>query len=118
MRIGELTLTNQRILTMPWPTSYPFDGFLGADLFEKFVVTIDFARSIVTLTSPTQFSTPPTGELSTVEVEKRDSGNQSGDRWHHWLVQSRHWLQWLSGAVRGIRRAAQKVRGQNHLPFN
>lgn len=63
MRIGALTLTNQRVLVTPWPTSYPFDGFLGADLFKQFVVMIDFARSVVTLTLPTQFSPPPTGEL-------------------------------------------------------
>jgi Aspartyl protease len=68
--VGELTLRNQRIFVMPFPASYPFDGFLGADLFKQFVVTIDFARSVVTLGSPLQFSAPVPGEL--VPLKMRD----------------------------------------------
>lgn len=60
---GELKLSNQRMFVTPWPASYPFDGILGASLFEQFVVTIDFACSIVTLTPPAQFVAPRSGEL-------------------------------------------------------
>jgi hypothetical protein len=70
LRIGELTFSNQRIFVTPLPASYPFDGFLGADLFKQFVVTIDFARAVVTLTPPAQFSKPDTGEL--VPLKLRD----------------------------------------------
>lgn len=60
---GELKLSNQRIFVTRFPASYPFDGFLGADLFEQFVVTIDFARLLVTLTPPSQFMAPRSGEI-------------------------------------------------------
>ena len=40
IRIGELIPNSQRIFVTPFPASYPFDGFLGADLFKQFVVTI------------------------------------------------------------------------------
>jgi hypothetical protein len=68
---GELRLKNQRIFVTPLPASYPFDGFLGAPLFEQFVVTIDFARSVVTLTPPSQFATPHSGELIPLKLRDR-----------------------------------------------
>jgi hypothetical protein len=71
LRAGELTLTNQRIFVTPLPASYSFDGFLGANLFEQFVVTIDFERSVVTLTAPSQFSPPHTGELVPLKLRNR-----------------------------------------------
>lgn len=68
---GELKLRNQRMFVMRLPASYPFDGFLGASLFEQFVVTIDFARSIVTLTPPAQFLTPRSGELVPMKLHEK-----------------------------------------------
>jgi predicted aspartyl protease len=70
LRIGELTFSNQRIFVTPLPASYPFDGLLGADLFKRFVVTIDFARAVVTLTPPAQFSKPDTGELVPLKLRE------------------------------------------------
>jgi hypothetical protein len=70
LRAGELMLRHQRMFVTPLPATYPFDGFLGANLFEQFVVTIDFARSIVTLTPPAQFVAPRSGEL--VPMKLRD----------------------------------------------
>jgi hypothetical protein len=67
---GELTLSHQRIFVTPLPASYPFDGFLGAILFEQFVVTIDFARSVVTLTPPAQYLAPRSGEI--IPLKLRD----------------------------------------------
>jgi hypothetical protein len=71
LKAGELTLTNQRIIVTPLPASYPFDGFLGANLFEQFVVTIDFARSVVTFTPPLQFLAPRSGELVPMKLRDR-----------------------------------------------
>ena len=71
LSVGELKLGNQRIFVTPFPASYPFDGFLGADLFEQFVVTIDFTRSLVTLTPPAQFVAPRSGELVPMKLRDR-----------------------------------------------
>src|SRR5437763_1432083 len=55
LRIGELTLRNQRFFIAPLPKSYPFQGILGAELFKQFVVTIDFEHSFVTFISADRF---------------------------------------------------------------
>jgi predicted aspartyl protease len=68
---GELKLSNQRIFVTSLPASYPFDGLLGANLFEQFVVTLDFARSIVTLTPQAQFLAPRSGEIIPMKLRDR-----------------------------------------------
>ena len=55
VRVGAFTLKGQRFFVTPLPASYPFDGFLGAELFKHFIVDIDFRRSLVTLTRPGGF---------------------------------------------------------------
>src|SRR2546423_2676746 len=55
LRIGELTLRNQRFFIAPLPKTYPFQGILGAEFFKQFVVTIDFEHSFVTLIPADKF---------------------------------------------------------------
>jgi predicted aspartyl protease len=55
VRVGAFTLEGQVFLVAPFPASYPFDGFLGAELFKRFTVAIDFRRSLVTLARPAAF---------------------------------------------------------------
>ena len=55
MRIGDFALARQRFFVTPFPSSYPFDGFVGADLFERYVVNINFQHSLITLVEPETF---------------------------------------------------------------
>ena len=55
VRVGAFTLEGQQFFVTPFPASYPFDGFLGAELFKRLTVGIDFRRSLVTLTRPGGF---------------------------------------------------------------
>lgn len=55
VRVGRFTLEGQQFFVTPFPASYTFDGFLGAELFKRFTVGIDFRRSLVTLTRPAGF---------------------------------------------------------------
>lgn len=55
VRVGGFALEGQEFFVTPLPASYPFDGFLGAELFKRFTVGIDFRRSLVTLTRPDRF---------------------------------------------------------------
>ena len=55
LKIGEATLRNQPAFVAPLPETYPFQGLLGAELFKQFIVTIDFAHSLLILTPPAEF---------------------------------------------------------------
>lgn len=55
VRVGRFTMEGQKFFVRPFPASYPFDGFLGAELFRRFTVSIDFRRSVVTLVRPNAF---------------------------------------------------------------
>lgn len=55
VQVGGFTLEQQRFAVTPFPASYPFEGFLGAELFKLFIVSIDFKHSLVTLTRPNAF---------------------------------------------------------------
>ena len=55
LRISNFTLEKQRLFVTPFPSSYPFEGFIGAELFKQFVVSVDFRQSLITLTRPNTF---------------------------------------------------------------
>lgn len=55
VRVGNFTLGKQRFLVAPFPPSYAFEGFLGAEFFKHFVVSVDFQHSLITLTRPNAF---------------------------------------------------------------
>lgn len=55
LQVGGLTLEKQQFVVASLPSSYPFEGFLGAELFKRFVVTIDFKQSLITLAQPNAF---------------------------------------------------------------
>lgn len=61
VRVGNFMLERQQFFVFPLPSSYPFEGFLGADLFKQFVVSIDFQRSQITLIRPKTFRYQGTG---------------------------------------------------------
>ena len=48
VRIGDFILDHQQFFVATFPASYPFEGFLGAELFKRFVVRIDFQQSLIT----------------------------------------------------------------------
>ena len=50
VRVGDFRLERQSFIVAPLPPSYPFQGFLGAELFKHFIVRIDFRQSLLTLT--------------------------------------------------------------------
>jgi hypothetical protein len=55
VQLGGFTLARQSFFVTPFPSSYPFQGFLGAEVFRRFIVQIDFRRSLLTLTVPGAF---------------------------------------------------------------
>ena len=55
LRVGDFALARQRFFVKPFPPSYPFDGFIGAELFERYIVNINFQQSLITLVEPGTF---------------------------------------------------------------
>jgi len=53
--IGSFKLTRQTFFVTGFPSRFPFQGFLGAELFKHFVVSIDFRQTVLTLTVPRFF---------------------------------------------------------------
>lgn len=53
--VGEFSLPHQSFLVTPFPASYSFDGLLGAEFFNRFVVGVDFTKSLITLIHPVTF---------------------------------------------------------------
>jgi len=53
--LGNFKLQRQSFFVTPFPALFPFQGFLGAELFKHFVVRIDFRRTVLTLTLPRAF---------------------------------------------------------------
>ncbi len=56
LRVGGLLFRNQRFVVASLPKAYTFQGFLGAELFNQFVVTLDFEHSLVTLARPSELN--------------------------------------------------------------
>jgi predicted aspartyl protease len=61
LQVGGFTLEKQQFAVTSFPSSYPFEGFLGAELFKRFIVTIDFKHSLITLAQPNAFRYQGTG---------------------------------------------------------
>jgi len=55
LRIGNFTLEQQTFLITPFPAAYTFQGFIGAEVFKRFIIHLNFQRSLVTLTTPQGF---------------------------------------------------------------
>lgn len=55
VRAGNFILKSQPFFVTTLPASYPFDGFLGAGIFKRFVIQIDFQHSLLTLIHPSAF---------------------------------------------------------------
>ena len=61
LQIGDFKLAGQSFFVAPFPVAYPFQGFLGADIFKRFIVRIDFQHSLLTLTIPSAYHRAGTG---------------------------------------------------------
>ena len=61
MRVGDFALERQHFFVAPFPSSYPFDGFIGAVLFQRYIVNINFQQSLITLVEPDTFRSRGTG---------------------------------------------------------
>ena len=71
MEIGEFGLLDQTFFIAPFPSSYPFQGFLGAEVFKRFVVRVDFERSMLTLTSLKNFRYQGGGTIVPLKLYKQ-----------------------------------------------
>ena len=62
LQIGAIDLVHQRVMVMPFETYYErgrrIDGLLGFDVFDRFVVSIDFAARQLAFQAPASFSPP------------------------------------------------------------
>jgi hypothetical protein len=70
VQIGNVRLVNQQFFVIPFPSAYMFDGFLGADLFRAFVVTIDFRSSQLTFIAPGAFEYGGEGKAVSMQFYK------------------------------------------------
>jgi predicted aspartyl protease len=70
LRIGNVTLGKQRFFVTPFPPSYPFDGFLGAELFKQFIVSVDFQQLLITLTRPNTFRYGGSGVILSLKFQE------------------------------------------------
>jgi hypothetical protein len=55
IEVGGLQLHDQRFFVTAFPPEYPFQGFLGAELFKRFAVRVDFLTARLTLTRAESF---------------------------------------------------------------
>jgi hypothetical protein len=55
VEVGGFKLERQSFFITSFPARFPFQGFIGAELFRRFVVRIDFQRKLLTLTVPRAF---------------------------------------------------------------
>lgn len=60
--VGATRTTNQPAALIPLPDALPCDGLIGTPFFRRWVVTIDYAKSRLTLTDPPSFR-PPGGAV-------------------------------------------------------
>jgi hypothetical protein len=62
LRIGPMTMPNQRVMVMPFDTYYArgrqIDGVLGYDVFDRYTVRIDFRARTLTFWDPAAFAAP------------------------------------------------------------
>ncbi|HEY0319881.1 MAG TPA: aspartyl protease family protein [Pyrinomonadaceae bacterium] len=70
LEIGGISLSDQIFFVAAYPPSYPFQGFLGADIFKRFVIRADFKRMTITLTSPENFRYQGTGTVVPLKLYK------------------------------------------------
>lgn len=70
LEIGNISLPDQAFFVATYPASYPFQGFLGAELFRRFVVRVDFQRMMVTLTTPASFRYQGAGAIVPLKLYK------------------------------------------------
>jgi hypothetical protein len=52
VQLGGFTLARQSFFVTPFPRSYPFQGFLGAEVFRRFIVPNRFSAVTSALTIP------------------------------------------------------------------
>jgi len=70
-----LTLDHQRVVAIPLKPMAPllgrdFDGILGSDLFDKFVVEVDYAAKRIRLHNPESFRYSGSGEILSTRLDE------------------------------------------------
>ena len=70
LEIGELAIPDQHFFIVELPKPYPFQGILGVELFKQFIITIDFAHSLVTMDLPDKH--PYSGSGTQIRMKLRD----------------------------------------------
>lgn len=78
VEIGGCTLADQLFFVAPFPASFPFQGFLGAEIFRRFAVGVDFKRNQLTLTPAAAFSYKGVGAILPLKFYKRDTPQVRG----------------------------------------
>jgi hypothetical protein len=68
MTIGDITLSNQLFMAFPLESfgnieGVPFLGIVGYEVFKRFVVMVDYERSLITLTVPSAFEYGGNGKV-------------------------------------------------------
>ena len=73
VEVGGCTLADQVFYVAPLPPSVPFQGFLGAEVFRRFAVAVDFRASRLTLTPADAFDYRGGGAILPLKFYKRDT---------------------------------------------
>jgi predicted aspartyl protease len=73
VEIGGCTLADQVFFVAPLPASFPFQGFLGAEVFRRFAVAVDFRRNQLTLTPTSAFTYKGDGAIIPLKFYKRST---------------------------------------------
>ncbi|MCA1817489.1 MAG: aspartyl protease family protein [Acidobacteria bacterium] len=71
--LGGCTLADQVFFVAPLPPSVPFQGFLGAEVFRRFAVAVDFRTARLTLTPAAAFDYKGGGTILPLKFYKRDT---------------------------------------------
>ncbi|GAB4469282.1 MAG: hypothetical protein OHK0029_41830 [Armatimonadaceae bacterium] len=71
MRLGEVRLNQGLAFATQLPEALEADGLLGYDLFQQYVVTLDYPKNTVTFASPKEYKAPAGAEVLPLRVRRR-----------------------------------------------
>jgi predicted aspartyl protease len=73
VEIGGCTLADQLFFVAPMPASFPFQGFLGAEVFRRFAIVVNFRRNQLTLTPASAFNYKGGGAIVPLKFYRRST---------------------------------------------
>jgi hypothetical protein len=71
LSVGDATIQNQVFMVFPLVSDVPTDGLVGYEIFKRFVVTVDYEHSRLTLTLPAAFNYAGNGTLVPFRFNER-----------------------------------------------